>query len=126
MRTYLFLSIGAILGAICRFQVGMALSSGNGALPGFPWGTFLINVSGSLLLGFLSRWLLGTSASPDLRIMLTTGFCGAYTTFSTFSYEMISLFNNGQPGVAIAYMAASMATAPLACLGGYLLAGRAL
>jgi CrcB protein len=122
MRTYLFLSIGAVLGAICRYKLGLWMA-GTGDGLGFPWGTFTINVTGSFLLGFLMRYMTGIAGPPDLRVMLTTGFCGAYTTFSTFSYETLMLLNEGITGVAVAYVAASLLLAPAGCFAGYMLAG---
>lgn len=57
----------------------------------FPWGTFLINVTGSLLLGLLTGLVLFHDASNDLKLILGTGFCGGYTTFSTASFETVRL-----------------------------------
>jgi CrcB protein len=125
MKLYLFLSIGAIAGAICRYQLGVWVSGMNGGSI-FPWATFIINVSGSLLLGFLMRYLIGTPSSPEARILLTTGFCGAYTTFSTFSYEAVNLLIEGQTSTALAYAASSVVIAPGACFLGYVIAGLVL
>ncbi|HEV2181619.1 MAG TPA: fluoride efflux transporter CrcB, partial [Gemmatimonadaceae bacterium] len=86
--------------------------------PGFPAGTLVINITGSLLLGFLMRFAMATPAiSPEMRGFLTTGLCGGYTTFSTFTFETMALFNDGEVGRASAYVAASVA---LSLLGVYL------
>ena len=69
--------------------------------PSFPIGTLVINVTGSLLLGFLLRYALETPAvGSDARALLTTGLCGGYTTFSTFGYETSRLSSEGSNGIA--------------------------
>ena len=90
MRTFWAVAIGAALGGVARYYLGSAIQQRVG--PTFPWGTLAINVSGSLLLGVLMRYALATpSVSVELRALLTTGFCGGYTTFSTYSYETASV-----------------------------------
>jgi CrcB protein len=72
-------------------------------------GTLIVNVSGSFLLGLLFRYALGTSAiSLEVRVLLTTGFCGGYTTFSTFSYDSIVLLEEGQSARAGVYVVSSV------------------
>ena len=104
-------------GTTCRLAVH------NRAGAAFPWGTLLVNVTGSLLLGFLMRYALATpSLSAEMRLLLTTGFCGGYTTFSTFSYETAMLMEDGQYERAATYAAASVAVALVATACGFLLA----
>jgi CrcB protein len=67
----------------------------------FPWGTLLINVSGSLLLGFLTGLGLYHAFPATPRVVLGTGFCGAYTTFSTFTFETVRLIEEGAVGAAV-------------------------
>jgi CrcB protein len=89
----------------------------------FPWGTLLINITGSLILGFIMYYALATpSVSVELRILLTTGFCGGYTTFSTFSYETATLIEDGQLGRAGTYIVASVLLALAGTYGGFALA----
>jgi fluoride exporter len=121
---YLFLAIGGIAGVIARYGIGVWISGWN-TTP-FPWATLAINVTGSLALGFLMRYLTGVSSSPEVRLMLTTGFCGGYTTMSTFSYEFVNLMIQRQQAIAFAYMASTVVLAPLACLAGFALAELAL
>jgi CrcB protein len=91
--TYLAISIGAVLGANARFLVGGWIAERVG--PAFPVGTLVINVTGSLLIGVVLTW--GTERLvPDwFRPMFAIGFLGSYTTFSTFSYETLSLVQSG-------------------------------
>jgi len=82
-------------GGVARFALATIVQQRVG--PDFPVGTLVVNVSGSLLLGFLLRYSLGTVAiSPEVRALLTTGFCGGYTTFSTFSYDTMLLLEDGE------------------------------
>ena len=116
MAMILAVALGSAIGGVTRLLLGAAVQERFG--PGFPAGTLLINITGSLLLGFLMRFALATPAiSPEMRGFLTTGLCGGYTTFSTFTFETMALFNDGEVGRASAYVAASVA---LSLLGVYL------
>ncbi len=117
---YLFLAAGGVAGVIGRYMLGHWIS-GWSTTP-FPWATLMINVTGSLALGFLMRYFTSVSATPEVQLMLTTGFCGGYTTMSTFSYEFVNLMLGGQFGYAVSYMASTVVLAPLACLAGFGLA----
>ena len=121
---YLFLAIGGVIGVIARYQLGVWISGWN--TTSFPWATLVINITGSLALGFFMRYLSGVSSTPEVRLMLTTGFCGGYTTMSTFSYELVSLFTERQFGLAFLYLSSTILFAPLACLAGFALAEMAL
>jgi CrcB protein len=95
MDKVLYISIGAILGANARYWLGDWAAQKWGTA--FPYGTFIINLTGSLLLGFFitiatERFLI----DPRLRILIAVGFFGAYTTFSTFAMESFNLLSNGQ------------------------------
>lgn len=108
-----YAAIGGGLGTAARFLLTVFIQERAGS--GFPLATLLINVSGSILLGFLMRYgLEGTTASPEVRLMLTTGFCGGYTTFATFSYETARLIEDGEWQKGLAYIAASV----IVSLGG--------
>jgi CrcB protein len=123
MIDYLFLAIGAIAGTIARYRLGIWITGMQSGVAGFPWGTLVINISGSLLLGVLMRYFIATPASHPLRLMLTVGFCGAYTTFSTFSYETFALLAEGQTMLALGYVAASVLCSILFCGLGYVAGG---
>jgi CrcB protein len=95
MRTFLVISLGAILGANCRYWVGGWAAQRLGAT--FPYGNLIINLSGSFILGFFitivtDRFLV----NPQWRLLVAIGFLGSYTTFSSYAYESISLILSGQ------------------------------
>ncbi len=93
---YGLIAIGGALGAMARFAVG-SLVQNHFPKSTFPWGTFIINVSGSLVLGFLATLLAERIlVSPNWRPLVTIGFIGAYTTFSTFEYESAQLGSSWQ------------------------------
>ncbi len=121
MRTFWAIAIGAAVGGVSRYYLASALQQRVGA--SFPWGTLLVNVTGSLLLGFLIRYALATPAvSVEMRALLTTGFCGGYTTFSTFSFETAALFEEGQYERAGAYVVGSVVLSLVATFCGFILA----
>lgn len=102
-----FVALGSALGGVARFLLSTALQQKAGTV--FPIGTLVVNISGSLLLGFLMSYALSTTAiSPEVRGMLTTGFCGGYTTFSTFTYETMLLVEEGELGRAAFYVVVSV------------------
>ena len=117
------IALGGAAGTLARFGVGAYAQrfSGTG-----PFSTLAINVLGSFLLGFLMRYVLGTAAAPELRVGLTVGFCGGFTTFSTFSYETVRLLEQGSYGRAAAYVGSSVVLSMLATLAGFAAARGAL
>jgi CrcB protein len=107
---------GGAAGSVLRYALGLAFT--RGAPTGFPWATLLINVTGAFLLGFLFRAMAGPQHSNALRAALTAGFCGGYTTFSTFSYETLLLVEQGSWTRAATYTLASVALALAAVAAG--------
>jgi CrcB protein len=102
-----YVAVGSAVGGVSRYALGGLIQARAGDT--FPVGTLVINITGSFLLGFLLRYALETTAvSPEVRAMLTTGFCGGYTTFSTFSYETVSLLEEGDWKRAGWYVALSV------------------
>ena len=98
---------GGFVGANARYAVGLLVASTWGT--SFPWGTLLINVSGSFALGlFVTFMMRRLSGAPALRAFVATGFLGAFTTFSTFSYEAVQLLLAGSTLPAVAYVAGSL------------------
>jgi fluoride exporter len=102
----LYLAAGGVAGTWARYGLGRWVQEWAG--PAFPWGTFVVNVLGSFALGFLLRATEASTISPETRAMLTVGFCGAFTTFSTFSHETIVLLQEGAWGRAVAYALGSL------------------
>ncbi len=93
-----FVAAGAV-GATARYMLdGAVLDRTDGA---FPWGTFVVNVTGSFLLGFLTGLGLSHAFPKAPRLVLGTGFCGAYTTFSTFTFESVRLLEEGAANAAV-------------------------
>ena len=105
--TPLFVAAGGVLGALARYAAGAWVGNASGG--GFPWATLLVNVAGSLLLGFLMRALPAWGSPSEVRAFLTVGFCGSFTTFSTFGYETVTLAQGGAYSLAAAYVLASTA-----------------
>ena len=95
--TVLLVALGAAIGAVLRHLTARFND-------GFPWGTLLVNVAGSLLLGFL----IGLPASSGWSALLGIGFCGALTTYSTFSFETLTLMREGKASRALAYVTPSV------------------
>ncbi|HEX5817555.1 MAG TPA: fluoride efflux transporter CrcB [Gemmatimonadales bacterium] len=111
----LYIAVGGALGSVCRYLLGNALHR-----PGeFPTGTLVVNVLGSLLVGFVVRLALETThVSPEARAFLAVGFCGGFTTFSTFAWELLALGEQGAWGRAALYLALSITLSLVACVAG--------
>jgi CrcB protein len=102
-----YVALGSAVGGVLRYLLGGWVQERAGTT--FPIQTLLINVTGSLLLGFLQQYALETSAvSPEVRTMLTIGFCGGYTTFSTFSFETVRMLEDGDWRRAALYVTLSV------------------
>ena len=100
MDKVLWISIGAVLGANLRYWVSDWAAQRFGS--SFPYGTLLINLTGSFLLGLIiSMALENFMIDPRLRLLLIIGFLGSYTTFSTFAYESVTLISQGQWGAGL-------------------------
>ncbi|PFO08501.1 fluoride efflux transporter CrcB [Bacillus sp. AFS076308] len=102
----LFVGIGGILGAIMRFQLGKWIAAKTSVA--FPFGTFIINITGSFVLGFLAVLHLGKEISEWIWLLCGTGFLGAYTTFSTFGYETIQMLQKRETKNAALYVSISV------------------
>ncbi len=94
MLAYLWISLGAIVGASARYFVSRFVSKAVTA--SFPYGTLLINITGSFILGLFLVWSTErVLADPRWRLLIAIGFCGSYTTFSSYAFESFSLFEQG-------------------------------
>lgn len=113
--TWLLVIVGAAVGAPLRYLTDRAVQSRHDTV--FPWGTFTVNVSGSLILGLLTGAVTAGAASSHVQLLLGTGLCGALTTYSTFSYETLRLAEGG----ARLYAAANVVASVVAGLGAVFL-----
>ena len=118
--TLLVIAVGGALGAVFRYVTSGWVQTLSGGF--FPWGTLTVNVLGSLVLGFLLVWLQSTASSPEIRDLVTVGFLGSFTTFSTFSYETLAMLRDGEWWRAGGYAAGSVALGLVAVTMGALLA----
>ncbi len=117
MDKYLWISLGAVLGANARFIVGGWAADRWGS--SFPYGTLIINLTGSLLLGiFLTVATERALVEPRYRQMIAVGFLGAYTTFSTYTYESVTLMLNGSWGTGLFNLIGSAVLGALAVAMG--------
>ena len=125
MRVIWFVAIGGAVGTVARYVLGSLIQLRAG--DSFPAGTLVVNISGSILLGFLLRYALETPAiTPETRALLTTGLCGGYTTFSTFSYETAALIEDGDWTRAGLYVGLSLALPLLGTFVGFAVAREVL
>jgi CrcB protein len=115
--TWLFVCLGAALGAPARYLTDRAIQSRHDTL--FPWGTLAVNVAGSLIFGVLVGAATHLQVPPALLAGLGTGFCGALTTYSTFGYETIRLAEDGARLFAALNVAASLTAGYGAAALGY-------
>jgi CrcB protein len=122
--TLLAVALGGALGAVARYLASGWLQDATRGF--FPWGTFGVNVAGSLLLGFALVWLQGTVASAEVRALITIGFLGSFTTFSTFSYETVAMLRDGEWWRAGGYAAGSLALGLVAVAAGAAIASGVL
>lgn len=123
--TLLYIALGGVVGTVSRYGLEGWIQSRTAS--GFPLGTLTVNLSGSMILGFVVRIATGTALiSPDVRAALTIGFCGAFTTMSTFSYESVALLNDGDYVRAALYMGATILGCVAAVILGTALANRLL
>lgn len=121
MKELFIVSLGSFVGGGARYAVGKAAQAW--LLGAFPCGTLAVNVLGCLAIGFLSALPCpGGCLSPHTKLLLTTGFCGGFTTFSTFMQETATLAKDGHALAAAAYVSASLALGFAAVLAGQQLA----
>jgi len=113
---YLLIALGGAAGSLLRYLIGGAVQRTSAS--GFPIGTMFVNVSGCFLIGILVRQFLNMQTSPELRALLIVGFCGGFTTFSTFSAETLGLIEGGEYGRVVGYVILSVALCLIATFAG--------
>jgi len=125
MNLLWYVALGSAVGGASRFALSTFVQQR--ASSAFPFGTLIVNITGSLILGFVLRYALASpSVSAEMRALLTTGFCGGYTTFSTFSYESIALIEDGDYRRAAIYIVLSVVLSLVATFLGIAAAGQLL
>jgi CrcB protein len=108
MKSYLLVFVGGGIGASLRHTVNMISARGLGTA--FPWGTFIVNISGSLVMGLIAGYLaFKGEASQPWRLFVMTGILGGYTTFSAFSLDAALLYQRGEIASALFYVLGSVA-----------------
>ncbi|MHA7866230.1 MAG: fluoride efflux transporter CrcB [Salipiger thiooxidans] len=117
--TLLQVALGGALGASARYLTGVAMTSLMGR--GFPWGTLTVNILGSFLMGLLVVVLANLSATR-LAPLFAVGFLGGFTTFSSFSLDVATLYERGDVALALGYVAVSVAVSIAALFAGLLIA----
>ena len=123
MFAYLWIAIGGALGSVCRFWLSGVVASRYGET--FPWGTFIVNVSGSFVIGFFAALTAPEGrvlVSPGFRQFFMIGICGGYTTFSSFSLQTLNLAQESEWFKAGANAALSLILCLVAVWLGHLLA----
>ena len=108
LRNILLVAIGGEIGSVCRYLLsGINVAS-------WPWGTFAVNILGSLFIGLLVGLVSKGIVSPEIKLLLVTGFCGGFTTFSTFANESFSMMKAGDALQMALYLGASVVIGILA------------
>jgi CrcB protein len=119
--TLVVIAVGGAVGSVSRYLFGAFVQRAFHAA--FPFGTLAVNVAGCLLVGMLTRYFLHHQTDLQLRAGLIVGFCGGFTTFSTFSVETLGLIQGGEWIKAATYAALSVLVCLAATAAGYALAG---
>jgi fluoride exporter len=115
--TVLLVLIGGALGAPVRYVVDLMVQSRHDSV--LPWGTFVVNAAGSLVLGATAGSVAAAGGPHWLLTLVGTGFCGALTTFSTFSFETVRLAEEGALAAAVVNVAGSVVVGAAACAAGW-------
>ena len=121
MKDFFAISVAAIVGANLRFILSRLAAKDFG--PVFPFGTLVINILGSFIVGFFVTWTSErVLVDPRWRLLVVVGFCGSFTTFSSYAFESMSYFEQGQRGLMVTNVVANNLLCLGAALGGVALA----
>lgn len=119
LQSIVLVGVGSFFGGVFRYITSFVITKSS---DGFPWSTLAVNISGSLILGFLFALLEKNQLlSQSLFLLLGIGFCGGFTTFSTFSLEGLQLLRNQQWSLFTLYAISSLILGITACASGYFL-----
>lgn len=116
MNNLLLVFLGGGFGSVTRYGISMLIHDRIKSF--FPWGTLTVNIIACFILGILTSYISIDKLSTSSRLLLATGFCGGFSTFSSFTSETMSLFNRGETTYAILYVAGSVALCLLAFAAG--------
>lgn len=117
MLNFILVALGGAAGSMLRYATGLGATRLLG--PAFPWGTMIVNVAGSFVIGvFVETIARRFDASEPVRLLLVTGFLGGFTTFSSFSLDAAALLERGQAGLALLYMGGSLVLSLAAVFAG--------
>ncbi len=105
LKSIILVGIGGFIGSALRYLISHLMNVQWHTI--FPYGTFTVNLAGSFILGLILSYTFTHNFSQELRLFLAVGFCGGFTTFSSFSYEFMALLQNGHTGYAFLYAFAS-------------------
>lgn len=114
----LYIAFGGAIGAVGRYLIASIF---NNSKTGFPTGTFLVNIFGSLLIGLLMGFFAKANLSENIKFFLIIGILGGFTTFSSFAYESIDLLRNGEVKIALLYILGTNIIGILLAGGGFYL-----
>lgn len=121
MKAYLLIGLGGFLGANARYLV--STWSAHRISASLPWGTLIVNVTGSLIIGAFLAWTSErVFADPAYRLLIAIGFCGSFTTFSSFAFETVTLFEQGHLWVVAGNLVMNNLLAMVAVMAGIALA----
>ena len=121
---YLWVAIGSAIGGVLRYAIARAMEPVSG---GFPWGTFVVNVAGCMVIGFFGTLTLAGgryAVAENWRVFVIVGFCGGFTTFSSFSLQTFELLRTGRWGLALGNLLISVVVCLIAVAAGHRLAQR--
>lgn len=116
IKSLLIVGIGGMIGSMLRYATTMLFKSHD-----FPFGTFIVNVIGSFVIGIIAGLAFKNSISPEVKLFIATGLCGGFTTFSAFSMDCLQLFNEHKYGLALLYILSSFAIGLIAAFVGWTL-----
>lgn len=117
IKNILIVALGGATGSVCRYLLSMAVKNASNDTA-FPIGTFVVNILGCFAIGMLSQMSVAASISDTTKLLLVTGFCGGFTTFSSYILETVSLSRSGDLSIAMLYIAASIVSGLLAVMAG--------
>ena len=119
VKALIYIFVGGGAGSVLRYLLQLLIATRSAAAGGLPWATWAANVTGCFLIGLFYGWSEQGSWSAETRLLLTTGLCGGFTTFSTLTNESLAMLQSGAYGMLALYMVGSLAAGLLAVWVGH-------